>query len=218
MRLKILSHRKKLKMHTAGEVFAVGGYPRSGTSMLSQLTSYLTDYYFDRNNVFPTSAGSILHTHWDPAILRKDKTLYIVRDPIGCYTSCYSYYIGRGWGQPSGNLLRERKLCKINWIEHVERANESGLHMVDYNKLLDLDPYTLERLANHVEAKPEWVKTVLELMADKHASKPHRTDVKFRQIKESLQSNGGPLSEDNLTKLLAEELDFYRNWQFELGS
>jgi len=199
-------------MHNAGEVFAVGGYPRSGTSMLSQLTSYLTDYYFDRNNVFPTSAGSILHTHWDPMILKKDKTLYIVRDPIGCYTSCYSYYIGRGWGQPSGNLLREKKLCKISWMDHIKRAKEAGLHMVDYNRLLNLDPKTLEALAGHVGAKPEWVKASLELMADKHESKPHKTDVKFRQVKESLQGEGSTLSAEKLTGLLSDELAFYDTW------
>lgn len=184
MFMKKFSHLHKTWKNRRGTAFAVLGYPRSGTTMLSEIVGMVTDYYFDRDNIYPSSSKVVLHTHWNPAWYEPERSVYIVRNPIDVYLSLVEYAAAQNWVVPGGNAVKSPKFSKFSWLEHCSRARATGHLMVDYDHFVRGERDEIERLATHLSVPADWIMQAMALLGVRHANKPHTSDVKFRQEKD----------------------------------
>ncbi|MBL3566599.1 sulfotransferase domain-containing protein [Rhodovulum sulfidophilum] len=190
MLLKKLNHFHRTWKVRRGKSFAVLGYPRSGTTMLSEIVASVTDYYFDRDNVFPSSSKVVLHTHWKPSWFPRNSSVYIVRDPIDVSLSVIEYAAVHGWHLAEGGALNARKISKLPWRDHVSDARKASHHIVIYERLVAGDEGETTRLAEHIGVPADWISMAMALLGAKHANQPHESDVTFRQKKAERRSAG----------------------------
>lgn len=214
MRIKSFSHYTKLLAQRRGRAFAVLGYPRSGTTMLSELVGMVTSYYFDRNNTLPVTGLVVLHSHWAPARFRPSHAVYIVRDPVAVARSVINFHAAGGWGEVTGNPLAVPLISRIPWADHVTAAIERGIHIVDYDRLMAREPATLDRLAERLGARSAWLASSLDILSDKHRVAPHETDARIMSHRE----RSGEKGMENLEERLAREIAIYRDLQATIGA
>jgi len=122
----------------------VGGYPKSGTTWMSQLVAHYLDIPFPDHNFLPLSFKCVVHHHFDhlPAF---DHSFQVVRDGRDVMVSMYM------------NLMRaeERKrdraarFDKLSWAERglIERHGRDGRLSRRFERLLGrgFDPWDKER-------------------------------------------------------------------------
>ena len=163
-------------------MYFVVGFPRSGTSWLSDLVA---DYYNlprPKDYYLPIAFPSVLHTHWNPRRKMKN-TFYIYRDGRDTYTSYYFYekrYVKENpgsfyaqqfkkmWGDrmmdpafEQENFLKYLEWVfkkKVHWSEHIRIWSEAAkknkeIVIIAYEDLL-IDPYgTLHKGIMQVDGK-----------------------------------------------------------------
>ncbi len=210
MFMKKFSHLLKTRKARNGTAFAVLGYPRSGTTMMSEIVGMVTDYYFDRDNIFPSSSKVVLHTHWNPVLYAPENSLYIIRNPVDVHLSLVEYANAQDWSAPGESALKSRKFSKMSWLEHCSRAREAGHHVVDYDRIVRGDPDETERLAAHLSLPADWITQAMALLGARHAYKPHASDVKFRHEKQKRNSDKTAELRRYLETAIADEIALYR--------
>lgn len=183
MSIKKLSHLHKARRNKTGRSFAVIGYPRSGTSMLSEIVAMVTDYYFDRDNLFPSSSKVVLHTHWNPANFAAAHSVYIMRNPLDVGISVVEFSKVLGFPVSTNAALCDPKICRMPWLEHVQSARGVGHHIVNYDMLTAGETDEITRLAEHLNVPADWVQRASDLLSAKHAGQPHESDLRFKQEK-----------------------------------
>lgn len=177
--------------------------------MLSEIVSMVTDYYFDRDNIFPSSSRVVLHSHWDPRTFPKEQAVYIMRDPLEVAMSVYDYARGNGWEIADKDLLRTRKIASLSWHDHLAAAQALGHHIVDYGRLVGLDGPTLDRLGAHLGVPADWIAQAMKLLSAKHFQSPHASDTPFKTLKDARSSYDTVALQVTLSSLLADEKRFY---------
>lgn len=184
MFIKTLSHLHKKQKHKNKTCFVVSGYPRSGTTMLSSLVGFLSEFYFDRDNIFPSTGKTILHTHWDPARFENENYLYIYRNPLDVHISALNYFDGNGWAAPTNEqYLKSKKLCRHSWTDHVTAAASSNKAMVNYDGLIDRRPEALDLVASTLCVTRELVNDCLTVSNELHTNNTHSSDLTFKRMK-----------------------------------
>jgi|GEM_PF-2698978 len=216
MFIKKFSHLHKLSKHRRGSCFAVLGYPRSGTTMLSEVVAMVTDYYFDRDNIFPSSSRVVLHSHWDPARFLPERAVYIVRDPVDVALSVLDYGTVRGLDVASVDALRAPAICKLTWRKHVEAAHRAGHHIAPYGGLASARDEAVEGLAEHLRVPAPWVSDALALLHAKHANQPHLSDTAFKARKEAHDPAALAERRAALATQFADEIALYERIQTQV--
>ena len=178
--------------------------------MLSEIVASVTDYYFDRDNIFPSSSKVVLHTHWNPSWYPRDHSVYIVRDPIDVSLSVFEYADVRGWHFDKASGLNSRKICKMPWRDHLARARQTSHHIVIYDRLVAGDECETARLAEHLGVSAEWVSMAINLLGAKHANQPHEGDVAFRAKKATRQARNVEDMKTYLLSSLKAEIEDYQ--------
>lgn len=209
MFIKKLSHLHKTHQNRTGQSFAVLGYPRSGTTMLSEIVAMVTDYYFDRDNIFPSSSKVVLHTHWSPAKFTPAHSVYIMRNPVDVCLSVVEYSKVRGFPLPASAALSAPKICRIPWLDHVQKARSAGHHIVNYDKLTADDAHEITGLAAHLNVPPDWVQRASDLLDAKHTGQPHESDLKFKQEKAARTADSITQLRQDLETATAHEQALY---------
>lgn len=210
MSIKKLSHLHKAWKHRRGSCYAVLGYPRSGTTMLSEVVAMVTDYYFDRDNIFPSSSKVVLHTHWNPERFLPERAVCIVRRPLDVALSVLDYAELRGFPIGAPEALSARRICRIRWLDHVRAAQRAGHHIVDYDRFVQGDPGETERLAAHLDVPPGWIAKAMELLGAKHAQQPHASDAISAERKAARDPARLQALTEALVPAIRAETDLYR--------
>ena len=169
MLIKKFSHFHKTWKNRHGTAFSVLGYPRSGTTMMSEIVAMVTDYYFDRDNVYPSSSKVVLHTHWNPAWYAPERSVYMIRNPLDVCLSMLEYAAVQSWMLPEDLALKSRKISKLPWLEHCGRAKTVGHLIVDYDRFVAHDANETERLAKHLGVPKSWIDQAMTPLGEKHA-------------------------------------------------
>lgn len=210
MPMKKLSHVHKTLKQRQGSAFAVLGYPRSGTTMLSEVVGMVTDYYFDRDNAFPSSSRVVLHTHWNPAWYVPARAVCILRDPIDVHLSLRDYAGAQGWTPPADDALRSRRFAPLGWADHARRAQAAGHLVIDYGALVAGDAGQAARLGEHLGVPADWIDRAMALLSAKHAAQPHASDDAFRAAKTRRHPDEVASLRARLDEVLAEERALHR--------
>lgn len=211
MFIKKLSHIHKVKKHREGSCFAVLGYPRSGTTMLSEIVSMVSDYYFDRDNIFPSSSRVVLHTHWDPERFLQERSICIIRNPKDVALSVFEYAQVRGLAIEPEEALSSTKICKLTWLQHTQKARAANHHLIAYDALVTCQTPALERMSDHLGIEAEWIFDAVALLGKKHQNKPHSTDIKFKAKKEESRHQSRERLKAFLEQEKRPELDLYQD-------
>ena len=73
----------------AAKFHYVGGYPKSGTTWISQLIAHYLDLRYSLTGInVPTEPGILIHHHWDYAD-EYAKSIYVIRDGRDVMVSLY---------------------------------------------------------------------------------------------------------------------------------
>ena len=147
MFIKNISHLYKRKRFNNGYALVVGGYPRSGTTLLSEIIGRLTHYHFDRNNIFPNSGLFTWHTHWSPERLCGDKSIFIIRDPLEVAESLYYYSRYYGLQVQVPDLLTSSKLCRLGWISYYKSIIRNNGRLITYQDLISNDSKAIKNIS-----------------------------------------------------------------------
>jgi hypothetical protein len=150
--------------------------------MLSEIVSLLTFYNFDRNNIFFNSAPRILHTHWLREIDR-NRSIYIVRNPSDVLRSVAGFAKGRGLSLSDRSGLNSKSICSSSWIDHVEFYRTRGYLIVDYNRLVERDAYTVNLISKHLSVPESFVLESLALMRFRYLHVNNPVDKNLKKIK-----------------------------------
>lgn len=163
--IKFISHKQKWQSSNS---FYALGYPRSGTTMLSHLINYSTDYSFDKDNIFPISSKRILHTHWLKPNLPSDRHIYIIRNPFDVSKSIFEYCRKKNINYDINSLLNNKNLVKYSWKEHVEFALKNKMNVVFYDDLVNLDSNAIHYISRKLGVSYDVVLSSLTLLKQRH--------------------------------------------------
>mgnify|MGYP001310485555 CR=1 FL=1 len=205
--IKFANHLCRLR---SGNTFFTLGYPRSGTTMLSELISMLTFYNFDRNNVFYNSAPRILHTHWLREVDHQ-RSIYIIRNPREVALSVRRFADVRGLSVNIGEDLQSKTICSASWINHVDYFRLRGYLLVDYTCLLNDDAYTVGLIASHLNVPESFVLECLRVMRSRHSYVVDRVDENLYRLKSSAPEAYSKFNIKLEEKFYEKFLDEYRN-------
>ena len=177
--------------------------------MLSEIIAMVSDYYFDRDNIFPSSSKVVLHTHWSPKRFKPEHSVYIMRDPINVCLSVMEYSKVRGFPLQSETALSAPKICRSSWLNHVKAAQSQGHHIVQYEPFIAGDRDEIARLATHLNVPADWVRKASELLNANHSGQPHESDTKFQQEKSTRTTEFVTQMRTKLEADIAQELTLY---------
>ena len=211
MFIKKLNHLHRTLKVRQNSAFAVLGYPRSGTTMMSEIIGMVSDYYFDRDNVFPSSSKVVLHTHWNPEWYPPGSSVYIMRNPIDVHLSLVDYADGNGWSRPKYDALKSKKYCGRSWYSHCYKAKLAGHLIINYDKFVSGDFNEFEKLAKHLGVPSAWIISAQHFLNDINSHQPHETDKVFRENKRNRDQTKIMYLRQVLKTTLAAEIEFYES-------
>ena len=171
----------------------VCGYPKSGTSWVSQLLSYCLDIPHVQQSIFPIGFPAVLQGH-RPVSRRFHRSVYVIRDGRDAMVS--SYFHERGLAAAStgsrnavtadrvraelpGFIARQVRRpfgSPLNWGEHVTgyfEMGENAMALIRYEELLRAGQSVLRNaLSNIVErgVREELISAALERYSFKKQS------------------------------------------------
>lgn len=209
--IKRASHVFRLLQHQKGKAFVVCGYPRSGTTFLSEVVSYSSKYYFDRNNKFPQSIPSVWHTHWSPNFFSNNQSVSIIRNPIDVAISlenyCYHYNIRI---KPQ-DLLEKVPSSPTSWINYYKKCLNRGISIISYEKIINGNDLAVKHLADLINSKSEIIDKSIELINLKHKTNMHKTDLDLSRLKNNMDIPR--LSNEEKRRYFEAEIEFYEKFK-----
>lgn len=157
LRLRSIDVTRFIARHYGTEIgfIYVGGYPKSGTTWLSQLVAHYLDVPYADYNMMPLAFKGVVHNHWsyEPAF---DRSIQVIRDGrdvmVSLYMMLMSGYLKRREGLVGlGDLFLLRTLVENigGWFASLNRR---------FHRLFGrtFDPWDLERnLPLFIEAEIE---------------------------------------------------------------
>lgn len=132
------------RTNRSGRYVCVGGYPKSGTTWISQLVGQALGFRVPRDTLLPLLRGCVVHHHWghEPAL---DRSIYVVRDGRDVMASEFVAMMN------AAERLRERG-ARFGRLTSIERAL---VHRIGRNARLQqrfdrvfgraFDPWDVER-------------------------------------------------------------------------
>ena len=204
---KKCNHGLRLIAHRKGGAFVVCGFPRSGTTLLSEIVSLTSEYCFDRNNSFPTTTPVVWHTHWRPSLFDPKLSLCIIRNPIDVASSFENYSTHYKLNVKPVEVLRRASSLAPGWLGYYQAALECGISVVRYENLVNRSCSTINVIASKLAISEELVRSAIDHSAMKHRYSTHHIDKALDQHKHS--SEVSRLSLEEKFEVFREEVEFY---------
>lgn len=121
--------------------FVVSGFPKSGTTWVTQLVAGALGLMYERGNVRLRREGVVLHTH-GLAFAGQARLIYVVRDPREIVCSAYRAQHGNIMSRGSRidvdfalNVLRSFPGSRSSWKEHILRAINQSWCVIRFEDL-----------------------------------------------------------------------------------
>lgn len=120
----------------------VGGYPRSGTTWLSQMISQYLDIPYADPYYLPIAFNGLIHHHWTYKT-HLDNSFYLIRDGRDVMVSSYMH-------QMKGYLARKKALSNYSFFTPTSIINNNVGRFSSLNKQMvkmfgkNFDPWDLE--------------------------------------------------------------------------
>ena len=205
MFIKNISHLYKRKRFNNGYALVVGGYPRSGTTLLSEIIGRLTHYHFDRNNIFPNSGLFTWHTHWSPERLCGDKSIFIIRDPLEVAESLYYYSRYYGLQVQVPDLLTSSKLCRLGWISYYKSIIRNNGRLITYQDLISNDSKAIKNISEFCHVSDDHVGCALDIVQYNYYHNKIFIDHELNDAKSRMELPSGFID------VFSNEIEFYND-------
>ena len=150
----------------------VNGYPKSGTTWVTQLIAHVLDLSYQKRHVRFRFNGVALHTH-SISFEGQDRLLYVVRDPREVVCSAARVNAAKNWGDvfdANGHItesfvrhaLFEFPGARATMPDHLSKCIDAGWEHVRFEDLKSHPVQTLSRILVHFGVNPSGAEPALK--------------------------------------------------------